>query len=53
MRRAATKACRSAPEPDGSFVGVRAAGNEYPIADDQFVLDFFARIYWLQRLVFL
>ena len=27
---------------DGSFVGVRAAGNEYPIADDQFVLDFFA-----------
>jgi len=25
-----------------SFVGVRAAGNEYPIADDQFVLDFFA-----------
>ena len=27
---------------DGSFVGVRAAGNEYPIADDQFVIDFFA-----------
>ena len=27
-------------EHDGS--GVRAAGNEYPIADDQFVLDFFA-----------
>ena len=27
---------------DGSFAGVRAAGNEYPIADDQFVLDFFA-----------
>lgn len=27
---------------DGSFVGVRAAGNEYPIVDDQFVLDFFA-----------
>ena len=27
---------------DGSFVGVRAAGNEYPIADDQFVMDFFA-----------
>ena len=23
-------------------MGVRAAGNEYPIADDQFVLDFFA-----------
>ena len=27
---------------DGSFAGVRAAGNEYPIADDQFVIDFFA-----------
>ena len=27
---------------DGSFAGVRAAGNEYPIVDDQFVLDFFA-----------
>ena len=27
---------------DGTFAGVRAAGNEYPIADDQFVLDFFA-----------
>lgn len=29
---------------DGSFAGVRAAGNEYPIADDQFVLDFFAEM---------
>ena len=27
---------------DGSFAGVRALGNEYPIVDDQFVLDFFA-----------
>ena len=27
---------------DGSFVVERAAGNEYPIADDQFVIDFFA-----------
>lgn len=26
---------------DGSFAGMRAAGNEYPIVDDQFVLDFF------------
>ena len=29
---------------DGSFVGTRAAGNEYPIADDAFVLDFFANL---------
>ena len=29
---------------DGSFVGVRAAGNEYSIADDQFVIDFFAAL---------
>ena len=38
---AAFIACGKKKE-DGSFVGVRAAGNEYPIADDQFVLDFFA-----------
>ena len=31
-----------AKKEDGSFAGVRAAGNEYPIVDDQFVLDFFA-----------
>ena len=29
-------------QADGSFAGVRAAGNSYPIVDDQFVLDFFA-----------
>ena len=31
-----------AKKEDGSFAGVRALGNEYPIVDDQFVLDFFA-----------
>ena len=31
-----------AKQADGSFAGVRALGNEYPIVDDQFVLDFFA-----------
>lgn len=29
-------------QADGSFAGVRALGNSYPIVDDQFVLDFFA-----------
>ena len=31
-----------AKKEDGTFAGVRALGNEYPISDDQFVLDFFA-----------
>ncbi|MBQ4609805.1 MAG: tagaturonate reductase, partial [Clostridia bacterium] len=31
-------------QADGSFAGVRAAGNSYPIVDDQFVLDFFAAL---------